>query len=133
MKESLGGISQNGVEGSGNCDLRLLHNITADANDPGGHVRGNVAVAKVGARGEDLAIAKGCKSSGRSGFGRTIAMTGEDEDAQGGLGRASYEREEEYWKQERKHISSRKDSRLQRVQENRMKMRIDPDRNAASR
>lgn len=97
MKKSLGGVHQNGIDGGGNGDLRLLHDIAIDANDPGSHIGGNVAVAEVGARVEDLAIAKSCKSSRRSGFGGTIAMTREDEDAQDGLGGTSYERKEEYW------------------------------------
>lgn len=56
MQEALGRVHQHGVDGGRSHDLRLLDNIGIDAGDLACGI--HVAIAEIGARGEDFLIAQ---------------------------------------------------------------------------
>lgn len=66
------------VEGRGSSDLRLLNDGVGDVVDLRGGAIGDVGVAEVGARGEDLRVTQVGEDGWWCGLRRAVAMAGED-------------------------------------------------------
>lgn len=86
LQEGLGRALENIVDGGGDGQLRQCGRVTAQAQDGRRSIRSNVTVAIVVARGKDLFPSQRRQVRGREDLGCPIAVSGEDVDAEHGLG-----------------------------------------------
>lgn len=93
LEKAESAVLQDVIHRGRSCDLRLLHEIRIQAEDGIGGPSCDISVTEVGAAGEDFTVPEIGQAGRREGFGRAVAMTREDVDAQDcfGTGRAHCE------------------------------------------
>lgn len=85
LEEAEGRVLQDSVDRGRGCDLRLLHQVTVQPEDPTASVTGHITIAEECTARKHLLVSQVGQIRGGSGFGSPVSVTREDVQADHGL------------------------------------------------